>query len=354
MLRFFARIKSFFVYHHRCTKLLRAAPSYESIPYPKHRAPFFLLKTLGDKNKDKVFYLIETPNGNNYGFFALFRYVVSSMYVCLRTGFIPHVITKGTRYDRFPGDNMFENYFEQPFNTKTEDVLQSFNVIEHNEKHIDLIEQMNHNSSDLTNGYVISDDYLRLMANIIKRYVRLKPEVKEKLEQQINGLIKQPKKTIAIHFRGNAFNIGLKDHPAPLTIEDYYPFVDECFSKGYEKIFLATDEQQTAEKLCVKYPNKVVFFDDTFRSSNGFDLHEQVVDREDNNYLLGYEALRDMLALSWCGALICGLSQLSIISRIYKLSRDEEYEYLHIINKRFNAKTNKKRVKEYIKNRRKM
>ena len=354
MIKFLKRVKHYFIYLRNCTKQLKAKTSYDSIPYPPHRSSFLLLKTLGDKNKDKTFYLIDTPNFNNYGYFAIIRYIASSMIVCLKTGAIPHVVVRKSRYNNVEGDNMFENYFIQPSGFTTEEVMQSYNVIIHNVKHIDLIEELNTNHPNLTNGYVISDEYINLMGQICNKYIKLRSDIEEKLSEQINNLLSNKEKTIGIHYRGNAFKIGLKYHPVVLTIEDYYPFIDKCLENGFEKIFLATDEEQTIEKVREKYGDKVLFYNDTFRSSNGFDIHEQVIERENNNFLIGYEALRDMLTLSYCGALVCGLSQLSIMARIFKSSRNEKYQFLQLINKGFNEKTNKKVVNEYDKKRRKM
>ncbi len=56
-------------------------------------------------------------------------------------------------------------------------------------------------------------------------------------------------------------------------------------------------------------------------------------DRRCHHYLLGREIVRDMYTLSLCDGLVAGKSSVSYMSNLYKHSRNEEYEYMHIIDK---------------------
>jgi hypothetical protein len=68
--------------------------------------------------------------------------------------------------------------------------------------------------------------------------------------------------------------------------------------------------------------------------------------RMHHKYKLGLEVLRDMHTLAKCQGFICGLSQVSICAQIQKISNNEKFDFLHVIDKGINK--NKKIFNKYI------
>ena len=79
---------------------------------------------------------------------------------------------------------------------------------------------------------------------------------------------------------------------------------------------------------------------DVFRSDNDTSVAFSKSDRKYHHYLLGYEIARDMYTLSLCDGLVAGKSSVSYLSNLYKHSRDEEYEYMKIIDNGNNVNEN--------------
>ena len=86
-------------------------------------------------------------------------------------------------------------------------------------------------------------------------------------------------------------------------------------------------------KVLKSYPNKVIYYKDCLRSSNGITVTLLDDDRKNKGFLKGYEVYRDMFTLASCDGLVCGNSQVNIAARIEKKSRGVEFNYIKIIDK---------------------
>jgi len=72
------------------------------------------------------------------------------------------------------------------------------------------------------------------------------------------------------------------------------------------------------------------------KGSKTLAIFDNSIKRENNKFLLGYEVLRDMTALSLCDGLIATYSNISLAAEINKISREEKYEYKYIFNPEVN------------------
>ena len=101
---------------------------------------------------------------------------------------------------------------------------------------------------------------------------------------------------------------------------------------NYEQIFLATDETKAVEKFRERYGNMVVWYQDVFRGEGNTSVAFSESNRSCHKYRLAYEVIRDAFTLSMCQGFIAGVSQVSICTRIMKKSRNEQYDFLKIID----------------------
>lgn len=189
---------------------------------------------------------------------------------------------------------------------------------------------------DSTNfRYVLSAEYIQTLAHIYKKYISLNEKTENLINNDIHSILKN-KKTLGIHFRGTDFLKNDKAHPIPVSVEDFIDFIDEAVeSHKFEQIFLASDDKRAIDGLTKRYSN-VVYYKDTFRGEGTEGVHLTKNKRENHQYKLGYEVLRDAYTLASCDGLICGYSQVATGTRIIKESTGIKYEYFHLIDKGMN------------------
>lgn len=340
-------------YFYRCLQNSRDKNEFYAIAHPESFKNRFDILSYGKKNRDKVIYYIN-QDGQDCGFFALYRHILLALYAAERFHFIPYMNISHSDYNDAGKEdhNIFDCYFEQPSGLTREEVLDSYNVVVFHYSHVLWIQNEympdNRHFDGIVASYEVTSEYIMELARLKKKYIQLKPEIEKRINHDILNLIKG-EKVIALHFRGNAYGVGFYGHPVGLDVEDYYPYIDECIQSGYEKFFLATDDARAISKFKRKYPKKFIYYMDLARSSNGLDVHEQHIKRENNGFLMGYEVLRDMHTMACCEGLICGNSQVTFAARIEKISRGEKFKYLKIIDKGLNEKEKSAFVRKYRK-----
>lgn len=279
-------------------------------------------------NKDKklVYYI---KSGNVYsGFGAEFRRTLDALYFAWYYGFVP-VIEYNKEYiysEKEPingTDNPYEYYFLQPSIISRREV-NKYKYILFREEH----RRLAYRDFNITSPYEVSDAYINAMGNIVKKFVHLNPTITDYLKKSFKKMGFLDSEILGIHYRGTDFKEGRKLHPKMIQIDKYLDAVDRIIenSKTDIKIFLATDDQAAITEFLKRYNDKVVFFNDTFRSQDGAPVHFSKSERKFHRYTLGLEILQDIIALSKCDYLIAGLSQVSFCARIFKISRGEKYK----------------------------
>ena len=303
----------------------------------RHAEGCFFLGANNLKNSsDSVYYVVDLQNDRAAGFFALLRQVASACYVARKLGLVPHINIEGSIYNDKDGHNgiknLFEYFYEQPSGLKIENIKENENFFIFDYNHLKLTDNsFLKRDVKIVAGYDINDLYLSAMGKVVKDYFVFKQEFWDQINQDIQALFCD-KKVIGIHIRGTDYNLGLQEHPRILKPEQYYPFIDEALDKGFQAIFVATDEESNVRNLKNRFGNKILYYKNTFRSSNGVAIHKQEIKRDSNGFVMGKEVMRDMLSLAKCSGMIAGLSQVSIFARIQKKAWNEEFEYIHIID----------------------
>lgn len=268
------------------------------------------------------------------GFCAIFRYILAGFCIADYFGFIPYVNVEGSLYN-VPGgycgcSNMYQYYFKTADAT-LEDIKKKENYICFRTRNIDLVYNTFSSEEEFVGAYRVTEPYLREMGRIMNRYVSLKDELAQQFEKEIGELLGN-KKVLGVHIRGTDFNAGLEKHPVAVQADAYFAFIDEALENGFESVFIATDDDAILEKCKERYGDKCLFYSDTRRSENGIALHMQKIVRQDNEYYLGKELLRDMYTLAACEGLVSGLSQVSFCAQIAKYAKNEAYEYKRVLD----------------------
>lgn len=297
----------------------------------------------GECNKSVIIYHIYS-NSQYRGFFSLFLLVLDGLFYADEFGLVPVVeFGENTLYSEAVevnnSKNSFEYYFEPVSDIDYFEATASKNVIKQESIH----RLVGNKDFDKTVGmslYGKEDDdfYFTSRADMMKKYIRFKPQVKDYVENSIRSLWEDGKKVLGIHVRGTDMNKGYKGHAKPVSEDEYLTYAEQAIEKNdFEYIFLATDQESTIEKFKEKFGNKLLYYKEVFRSNDGEAIHFSNNSRDLHKYNLGLEVLRDAYSLAACDGLIAGVSNVSIAARIIKRSENKAYDYVNIVNHGFNT-----------------
>lgn len=279
-------------------------------PFNLDDIPFTKYKSFGEKNSDKVFYVIyRTPY--EAGFFSNFMHVIFHLKLIEGTNLIPIVDFQNfkTFYNNeapiYGTENSWEYYFEQLSPYSLDEVYKS--------KHVLFCGgQFPHKSYNEATPEEICYYYNKVF--------RVKKHVSEILAHYEK--IFEQNRVLGIHFRGKDMNKAAGHSFAP-TEKQMIKYTDEILEKySIDKIFIATDEKRYLDLFIKKYSDKL-FYSDNFRIEkvNEFNISP----RENHRYLLGLEVLIDTILLSKCNGILCGASSVSYSAK--HLNPNMEFEY---------------------------
>lgn len=279
-------------------------------------ADFLELHTYGREYEGMTIYLAD-EKGSGMGFFAELGVTLIKLYFADERGFVPYV-RWGERYlyyelDGINGEkNAFLYYFKPVSEVKS--IEHACHVVHSDDSHYAQVKALYHAVS-----YDVSEDYINAMARMLKKYIQYNDETREYLESQFSTLLGDMK-TVAVHYRGTDFNKGYNNHPIPVQAEQEIEKVKELLQhKGYEQIFLATDENAMVERFRQAFGDKVKVYEDTFRDDgSGESIAFSKAERENHHYKLGLEVLRDQYTLTRCEGIVCGYSNITFIARVMR------------------------------------
>jgi len=311
-------------------------PSYlEGLLLPKlyEKPEDISFKKFGTKNVDKFFCIIRLhpewiPTA---GFFALFNRTLGALYYADYYSLIP--IIDNWNYSAYEENekingsyNVFEYYFNPVSNFSLVDALQSRNVMILKDINADLIL----GEAEVPNWYTPTPKYISALAKIYKKYISFNNQTEELLQKDIKELGLRGK-VLGVHYRGTDYKLGAANHPSAYSLEKYGMLIEKYYNeKKFDSIFLATDDLEAIQYFKNKFPN-IKFYKDVLRSEGKVSVAFIENRRKNNNYRLGYEVLRDMYTLALCNGFIGGQSQVSLTARVYKESKDEKFDVLHVV-----------------------
>jgi hypothetical protein len=298
----------------------------------------FNFKRLGELYGDKFIYLYEQPNYRALaGFFAQYFHTLFVLFVADKFNLKP-VIKFNDENLYSVGElngisNVWEYYFMQPSEITVNDAYKSKNVFLSDESHFNFMEKIICNS---VNGYnsFFNEEYIRELVQLHKKYIRVNTQVQEKINEEIEIIMGNTKKILGVHVRIGFRNL-LAGHPVPIEESQFIKSIETAILQcGFEKIFLATDAEETITSFKNVFGDRIIYFSDIIRSPIGDYTQPQFSKskRERHKYLLGIEVLRDAIALSRCDGLIAGISNVSQFAIVNKMVNNEQYEYVDILD----------------------
>lgn len=286
-----------------------------SVPFDLESISNFKYKSFGDKNPDKMFFVI-WRECLGAGMFSNLNHVLVFLLLLENTPFIPIVDFKNfkTLYNENQPingtENSWEYYFKQVSKYSLDEIYQSKNVFFCDGK--------------FPQGACLPkfdlDYYYSKMKELFKPQDYILELVK-KFDKEFEN-----KRVLGVHFRGQAMNIS-RNHGYGPTVEQMFKNTDEIIEKfNIDKIFLSTEDQGYLEAYVKRYGDKV-FYADTYRTK--FENAYNIRPRENHMYLMGLEVLLDTILLMKCNGMLYGNS--SITNAIEGMDENFEFTY-HIFN----------------------
>lgn len=274
--------------------------------------------------------------GRNDGFFACLRWALDGLYYSNQMRFTPCVVfPKDSLYkdnDLFSDEvNPFYYYFDA---TSEIDYyhISKYPIVEYCQRNALLAEKLNGGIN-----YTVNSEYINTLAKIVKQYLHFNSSTikilnNHLLNHQIDGLM------LGVHIRGTDYKGNYRNHPKYIAPEDYYKEIDLEMEKiGYKKIYIATDDIGILDSFKNYYGlSKIVYYEDCTRNTGVTGVHTSKI-KEKTPYHLGMEVLCDMYALSACGGLITGMSQVALFTRIYAKSIGHDFKTDITIDKGVNS-----------------
>lgn len=283
----------------------------------------------GAQRGDILYYIGEY--GGNVGFFSEVIFTLFRLYYADDRGFIPYVNwgSNNLYYEPSGVDgekNVFLYYFDQVTDIVSD--KETAHMIRSTYDHIhELQDQFD------THGYDISQQYMECLSSMVRKYIHYNKKTQKYLDDEYMRLLGD-KKTIAVHFRGTDYRRQYNNHPVFVTPEQEIEKVKALVDKGtYEQVFLATDEQAAIVEFQKAFGDRLKVFNDVLRAGPDTDsVAYSHSNRVNHHYHLGLEVLRDQYMLTRCSALVCGISNLTIVARLMRNAWYAPYEDLIVIN----------------------
>ena len=280
-------------------------------------APDYKACSFGNKNKNKLFYVIKRYHGG--GLFSNFLFVLNHLIQADKLGAIPVVdmenFTNVYSEKRKISEtyNSWLYYFDQVSSFTLSEVYKSKKVIFSSEK-IFFEQSVSYKKNE------------KELKKAFKKYIK----IKKKFIISSNKFAKKNfsnKKVLAVHWRGSDQKV-MPSHPFPPTKKQIIEITDKLIhDKKFNKIFLVTEEKKYLEIFKKKYGTKLCFFD-SFRSNNRKEITEYP--RLNHKYKLGEESLIETLILSNLSTLVCSRSNISEAAKF--LTNKKNYTIYEIMN----------------------
>ena len=282
--------------------------------------PNYKFLSFGNKNKNKIFYVIQRKIGG--GFFSNLLFVMNHLIIANKLKLIPVIDMEN--FKNFYSEknkiqnskNVWEYYFEKISNYDLKEVYKSKNVL------------ISENLPFFGYKYrALSKD--KELKKIFYQYIKIKKYINLKSQQIIKKKNINKKEVFGVHWRGTDHKV-LPNHPLPPSKEQIFAKVDEILDKKkYSKIFLVTEDPEYLESFKKKYSDKLIFLK-SFRSTRISDFSNLM--KKNHRYKIGLDSLIEVLILSKLDMLVCSESNISDFVKF--ISKNKKFKIIRIYNAR--------------------
>lgn len=285
----------------------------------------------GDEYPDKTFYVIGVPS-KTAGLFAIVKSVFCHICYAFQQGFTPVVDMQNFNNQLTDGNDMVKNawelYFQQPGGYGLEDISCSRNIVKSC-------------SLPFPEGVEIGFDtsmdtaFHKKFSPLYKKYVVPTPEVAKYAQQKLDIVIGDRRNVLGVLCRGTDYTESKPSgHPIQPTAEQAITKTKEVMlQKGFEYVFLATEDKRIYNAFFDAFGNKLLFSGQKlYDCMNGKKFLSEI---STNDYSEKWHNIVDYYStiyiLSKCDGLLAGLTCGSICA--YLMPNAYSYTYFWNLGK---------------------
>lgn len=265
-------------------------------------------KKYGNKNPDKVFYVIRA-SGKEAGLFALYISVINEVYYSLEKGWVPVVdFTNGsTQYNEdFPVRgylwNAWEYYFEQPQSEYIlDEIYQSKNVVLSGWR-------LNYNGNKpcLWDDNILENDKIQLINSFILKYGKIQPDVIMKIKNVKEKYFANKKNVLGVFVRGTDYiAFKPKGHQIQPSLDEVIIKIKYFLEihKDIDGIFVETEDDLIYQRLRSEFGTRI--FTNQSKRIKDYSGQEYIANIfQGNQYKHGLDYLIATVLLSECKYLV--------------------------------------------------
>lgn len=210
----------------------------------------------GEKNKDKVFFVI-TSDSAQQGLYSTTFYMLPFIEYALKKKYIPIIDLKKSYVpmlqdkDKTGQENPWEYYYEQPFQEYTlEEVYQSKHVI------VMVDGAVRITMPKWNEMFPASDKEFKRWSKIIATYIRLNKNMQSKINVERDKLFVKGKKVLGVAIRAGLRAGMMKNKalynatPKQPSCEEFIELIEDKLAKWEcDAIFLSCDDREYLEKI---------------------------------------------------------------------------------------------------------
>lgn len=241
---------------------------------------------------------IASIKGTKSGFFSCFRSTISTIYWCEQNNLVPYIDWTNTLFSdkNKPNLNAWEYYFRQLSPCPEEDIIAQENYI----------------TGDNENAK-------QIYSNIISKYVCIRPEILQKVNDFIFNNFNTKSPNLGIHYRKTdkitAGNDGMEPASGrPVNIDHFIQTINTYLNMHPDiNLFISTDCEHSLNIFKECFP-KIKYYN-CFRSNDNRPIH--TTDQGISPFKKGEDVLIDCLLLSKCDTIIKSCSNVSICSTLF-------------------------------------
>ena len=231
--------------------------------------------------------------------------VLALLLTYLADGVVPYINICNAK-----GENIWEQFFEQPYSEKIKDLTEG-GVLE--EKNLEACPSFDE---------VFSDRSVWMWGSLYNRFVVFNKKTQDYMSQEQQAIFTGDRKILGVCCRGTDYTqLKPKGHPVQPKVEDVIAKAKDMMDAyGYEYIYLATEDGKIDRMFREHFPGKILinrrmYYDEIFEDHDLTWIKDVHFDRDNDDYWKGAEYLSSLMILSKCDALLagnCGGSQMAV------------------------------------------
>lgn len=276
-----------------------------------------------------------SSNGNQKGLFAHFFSILNALADLKEDEKLYIDLSRSTSYydpSFTKTDNVWEYFFEQPFNLTREEAYKS-------PLEIGQLYFKNYNHFGLSNGkydLTYKHDKFLLAQELVKKYIKFNEDILKEFDVIKNNLF-EGKSVFGIHVRSNEhYTTGhAKNQSEKISNNFYFDKIEQKilelkdrYNQKFSKLFLATDNQKNINSFMNKYSDILVRHNSLVTPSNSSTDNNWLFN--DQNLKKGKDVVFEILLLSVCKYKLLSNSNVSCAAALLSPLNTFEFIDMHI------------------------